>query len=128
RPAELLRDGQTEQPELLHPLHDLVGELVAVLQLHRDRVDLILHPLPNGSHDRLLLVAQIDQAASGRLSRRHPPPPPVKSWSFFSLDMPAARPRAASCSAIFRLASSIISLPNMTAPMSWTSVAWAYAS
>jgi hypothetical protein len=38
--AVLLRDGQPEQAELLHPRDDLGGILVPVLKLGRDRDDL----------------------------------------------------------------------------------------
>ena len=42
--------------------------------------------------------------------------------------MPAARPRSTSTAAIFREASSIISSPSMTAPVSPLTVARSYAS
>jgi hypothetical protein len=60
-PTVLLGDGEPEQAEVLHPLDDLVGELVAVLQLVGDRDDLLLHEVPNGLHDGPLLVGELHQ-------------------------------------------------------------------
>ena len=55
-PAVLLGDGHAEQPELLHLLHDRLGELVLVVVLLGDRDDLLVDELPHHLGDRALLV------------------------------------------------------------------------
>src|SRR5438132_1617191 len=123
-PAVLLRHGEPEQPELLHPVDDLIGELVAMFELVCHGDDVLVHELADHLDDRGLFLVEIDQP--GRWPRRHGYPSPsglAKSASRFCRFSPAAWPRAESCSAIFRLASSIISFPNITAPRNSTSVA-----
>src|ERR687891_436089 len=119
--AELIGNREAEQSHLFHPLDDLLRELVAVLELFGDRVDLLLDQVADGGNHGLLLVGQLDDAHVPSHSARN-------SAQVFRTSRPAARPRAASCSAIFRLASSIISFPNITAPTPSTSVACRYAS
>ena len=81
-----------------------------MLELVGDRDDLFLDELADGLDDRFLGVGQLHDF----------------TWLPFLLEvlerllslMPAARPRSANWSAILRDASSIISLPNITAPRS----------
>ena len=74
-PAVLLGDHQAEDPHLLHALDDLRGVLVLVLQLGRDRDDLLVDELPDELEEFLLLVGEVvgDQRAdeAGRLNAQH---------------------------------------------------------
>lgn len=54
----LLGDHQAEQAQLLEAVDDLLGVLVAVLQLGRDRDDLLVHEVANGGEDLLLDVGE----------------------------------------------------------------------
>ncbi len=56
--AELLGDHQAEQAHLLHALDDLGRVLVGVLQLGRDRQDLLVDEGPHCGEDVLLDVGQ----------------------------------------------------------------------
>ena len=56
--AVLLGDHQAEQAQLLEPVDDLLRVLVAVLQLGRDRDDLLVHEVADGGEDLLLDVGQ----------------------------------------------------------------------
>ena len=69
----LLRHGQPEQPQLPHLLDDLLGKLVAGLELLGHGEDLALHELPDGGDDRLLLLGELDEAARPRFG--HPASP-----------------------------------------------------
>ena len=64
-PAVLLRDRHTEQPELLHLLHDRLGELVLVVVLLGDRENLVVHELPDHLRDGPLLVGLLGEGAGG---------------------------------------------------------------
>ena len=57
-PAVLLGDHQPEDPHLLHALDDLRRVLVAVLELGRDRQDLLLDELPDERDELLLLLGE----------------------------------------------------------------------
>ena len=63
--AVLLGNGEPEQAELLHPLDDLLGELVPVLELVGDRDDLLLDEVPNGLDDGALLVVERNETGLG---------------------------------------------------------------
>ena len=56
--AVLLGNGQPEQAELLHPLHDLGRVLVLVLKLAGDRDDLLVDELPHRGQDVPLNISQ----------------------------------------------------------------------
>ena len=58
-PAELLRDGEPEDPELLEPVDDLLRVDVAVLELLGVRDDLPVDEAPDGRQDLPLDVGQV---------------------------------------------------------------------
>src|SRR5262249_39501209 len=117
-PAVLLGEREPEQAELPEALHDLVREPVGGLVLGGARDDLAVHELAHREQHVLLVGGEAERRIVGR---RHQPSLGVRV-------IPAARPAASTSSAILRLASSIISPLNMTAPRPSSSVATRYAS
>ena len=65
--AVLLGDHQAEDPHVLHALDDLRRVLVRVLELRRDRQDLLLDELPDELDELALLLGQ----TLGALQSRH---------------------------------------------------------
>ena len=59
QPVVLLGDRQPEDPELLEPVDDLLRVLVRVLELGRDRKDLLVHERADGLEDLGLVVGEV---------------------------------------------------------------------
>jgi hypothetical protein len=57
--AVLLRDGQAEQPHRAHLRDDLVGELLALVELADDGGDLLAREVLDGGAQRLVLLAEV---------------------------------------------------------------------
>src|SRR6185437_11553505 len=111
--AVLLRDREAEDAELAQAGDDLVRERVGVFVLGGDRDDLLVDEPAHQADDLALVLGQLVEDAAHAVT-----------WA----TMPAASPRATTCSAILRDASSIIWPSCMTAPRRSTWVAWWYAS
>jgi hypothetical protein len=73
--AVLLGDRQPEDPQLLEAVDDLLRVLVGVLQLRRDRKDLLLDEAAHGLEDLRLVLGQalgFTQSTHGRSFSGHP--------------------------------------------------------